>query len=629
MKIQYFFVLFCIIFGLKSSLISGQAGFQIIEDPDARITASEVATWVLEWTPDRDYAGPVNIVLQGDFNRSIYLWKNFKSFESLSKQTKVTWHIVGDVPYSSVMGRFSPEKLNMAVIEFSDGAKKSASYRFKLTTHPPKVLDTPLALKLVVKKGEQVLETFDPVTLRVRAGQVAHVFLVARPVVESDQCVRLVINPADKLGYPTKFEKPVKAHLVLENKKLWQGKILGTTILYPKLPEKVIARLTLQLDAEGMTQNEQIDNAKSENKWVISSNPILTQTNQKRIPVFGELHWHTRLSDGDRSLVDGFLSARDIMNLDFISPADHTPAGDKWETTIQETNRFNEPGIFTTLFGWELSSSAGHANFYFPNSDHPMNPDMGPRGTPASYMDSLPFKNFVAVPHHINATSVEYKRTEGKSGWKNYIWGEPQDDYLRQVEIFQVRGNFECEDPPDGWRTYWRNNGASVRSALAMGHKLGFVAGTDNHVGWPTIPTIAGGMPEGVKPTSRMVTGAWVERRTRTSIFDALYNRHTWACWDTRSIIRFTINGHLQGKEIRIMNNPVNAVIELSIDHPLELLEIISNDKIVWAADTKEQGLDIKQKVKLEHPSNPTYYYVRARLKNGALIYASPIFINY
>jgi hypothetical protein len=284
-----------------------------------------------------------------------------------------------------------------------------------------------------------------------------------------------------------------------------------------------------------------------------------------------------------------------------------------------------------TLYGWEQSSDEGHVNFIFIDPDHPINPDRFdfPR-RPAEYIEDLPtsYQDFLAIPHHTNAVSYAV-RDDGTHNWRNYPWGEPCPRYLRLVEIFQSRGNFEREDPPEGWRAEFRNHGSSVQSALTKGHPLGFVGGTDNHAGWPARiqPSQRRGF-SGVAG-SWIFTGAWVTQRTREAILDALTARHTWACWDTRAVVRFSIDGALQGDRIDLDEpRALRATIRMAVEAPLASLELVTEGETAIEIDVSDLDLDIDTKVDLDIVDAPTFFYLRARQVDGALIYASPIFVG-
>ena len=69
--------------------------------------------------------------------------------------------------------------------------------------------------------------------------------------------------------------------------------------------------------------------------------------------------------------------------------------------------------------------------------------------------------------------------------WSKYHWNYA-NERARLVEIVQGRGNFEADELDEYWGIKARGQGASVQDALALGWRLGFVAGTDNHQGHPT-----------------------------------------------------------------------------------------------------------------------------------------------
>jgi hypothetical protein len=328
-----------------------------------------------------------------------------------------------------------------------------------------------------------------------------------------------------------------------------------------------------------------------------------------------------------RSPDQALEAARDDLNLDFAAPGDHTPAGIKWTDLVRACDRYNQPGLFATLYGWEQSSDEGHVNFYFVDPDHPMAPDhFSHPHRPAEYIEALPHRGFLAIPHHTNAVSYA-TRDDGSHYWGAYPWGQPRDAYLRLVEIFQGRGNFEREDPPEGWRCSFRNNNGSVQTALDRGHRLGFVGGTDNHAGWPARVS----RREEAEPSAGwIVTGAWVVARTREAVYDALYARHTWACWDTRAIVWFAVDGALQGSELRLTTpRRLRAQIRMSVEQPLDVLEIVSGHDASIAIDTSHSELDIHREIDLGRVARSTYFYLRARQVDGALIYASPVFVTF
>ena len=76
---------------------------------------------------------------------------------------------------------------------------------------------------------------------------------------------------------------------------------------------------------------------------------------------YGELHGHTRLSDGRPTPDEYFQNIRDNAKLDFAALTDHDHGGvgkselwgEKWEITKQKVASYNEPHKFTTILAYE------------------------------------------------------------------------------------------------------------------------------------------------------------------------------------------------------------------------------------------------------------------------------------
>ncbi|MBI2438433.1 MAG: DUF3604 domain-containing protein, partial [Lentisphaerae bacterium] len=477
----------------------------------ARITDKHPRRWVLEWTPPQDYNGPLEVELRCVRLRSVIKWQ-WIDFTFHGRKVKKLWQISPKPSYHEII----EHNRSQALVRFRlpAGIKKKNRCQFKLMVKPPPIcgLDAPIVLLLF--KDAETIATDGPVILTASAGRAAGLSVTSRAAPEDDGTLRVVVAPIDRFGYPAQFAHPVSVRLRAAKATVWKGSVRGARTLFLKLPKNGTMRLRARIDPKQLRRNEQLRNAElAAGELQVVSNPVWWPAPQGLRPLFGEIHWHTDLSDdGIRSLEAAFLAARDFLNLDFAAPSDHTPVGVKWLSTVQVCDRFNATDCFTTIYGFEHSSSRGHVNFYFTNPDHPLQPDTAPKcPQPATYMDNLPFKEFIAIPHHSNAVSDAVK-ADGTPFWRQYPWGRPRA-YLCLVEIFQIRGNFEQESPPPGWRTVQRNNGSSVQTALNKGHKLGFVGGTDNHCGWPVILSelaTAKRFPEDEVPLpSRIYTGVW------------------------------------------------------------------------------------------------------------------------
>jgi len=366
---------------------------------------------------------------------------------------------------------------------------------------------------------------------------------------------------------------------------------------------------------------------------VVTGNPVWPIPSDGQLAAFGEFHWHTELSgDGQRPIEEALRSARDYLNMDFAAPGDHNPAGAKWRVTVAGLQQFNEPDLFATFFGWENGTDRGHENYYFTDPDHPLACG-GSAGITGGYAAALAetlkkYDGFIGIAHHTNAVAETRKPEDDSPYWHPYPWAEPAD-YLRGVEIMQCRGNQERNVYSDAWRGWHQNNGSSAQDALALGHKLGFVGGTDNHCGWPGRGYAGSEKPLGAnnEPKSVILTGLWTKRVERQELFNALQARHSWAVWDSRAIVLFTVNDRLMGEEFDAEKGAELAChIKLSVEDPLQTLEVVSEGEVVWAASPN--ALDIDISAPLGQARESTHFYLRGLLRNGGILYASPVFIT-
>lgn len=581
------------------------------------LTDEGPALWALCWTPEQNWPAPFDVALQG-FNLKTLASVRWLHVECLHPGVRLVWRL----PEMPTFNDISHHNRELVIARFrcEVPVRAGEKVRFRMTARPDPVAEASYPVRLQVQIPEVPAE--GPVVFTTRAGPAISLRVIVRPAPETDGRLRVLLQPHDRYGYPAPFPAPVTVRLAwhgTDGPPVWEGELQETCLVWADPVSQPFSRLEAAWSATATPE----DKPGREPVNRVTSNPIW-RAEAGRMPVFGALHWHTDLSfDGMRSLDQAFTVARDMVNLDFAAPTDHTPQGAAWQKTVAACDRFDSPEQFTTLYSWEQSSDQGHVNFYFIDRDHPMNPDRFAYPVrPAAYIEDLPYADFLAIPHHTNAISYAV-RDDGSHYWLTYPWGQPCPDYLRLVEIFQTRGNFEQEDPPAGWRHEFHGNGASVQSGLQKGHPLGFVGGTDNHQAWPAKENSQH------RVNSWIYTGVWTSGRDRQSLFRALQARNTWACWDTRALVRFMVNGVLQGDTLWVTaGEPLTAHIRLSCEQRLDIVEIVGSDHRGRPVPTRHDALDWALQVDLGCARTDTYFYLRARQINGALIYASPVFVK-
>ena len=609
---------------------------KIVNDPQAHCTLNRQFKYELEWTPEKRYVPGTQVELRSGCLRSFFSWG---FVETHMERADVTYRWK---TYPTASDLFANRAHAAFRARLPYGARPEQPLKIHMTLIPPIwaginerftvwTIDVPNNFRPDIPAPEAEREAGSECVLRVVAGPVNRLSLYCRPMPGSDSKVRSCLVPEDRFGNPGRFEGSIPVRLEWEGK-TWTHQLTETAIISLDAPQSV-GRLRAGIPMDALSHRENISNGlRLDKQLVVTGNPVWPAPREDLRAAFGEFHWHTRISgDGQRHMDEALASARDFLNMDFAAPGDHNPQGEGWRETVDSLDKFNAPDEFATFFGWENGTDRGHENYYFTDPDHPLVCG-GSAGITGGYAWELADKlktydGFLAVPHHTNAVAETRKVEDDSPYWHPYPWSEPQS-YIRAVEIMQCRGNQERNDYTDAWRGWHQNNGCSVQDALARGYRVGFTGGTDNHCGWPGRAYARSEAPLGGnhEPKSVIMTGLWTRRVERQSVFDALYNRHSWAVWDTRALCWFTVNGALMGDEIEVeKGTDLTANIVLSVEDALRTLEIVSGGRTVWRSSFDE--LDIDVDVPLGRAEQNRYFYLRGLLRNGGILYASPVFV--
>jgi len=291
---------------------------------------------------------------------------------------------------------------------------------------------------------------------------------------------------------------------------------------------------------------------------------------------FGDLHNHSKVGYAQGSLERAFEIASN--HLDFFGFTPHGYWHDigryenniekkwldgfevtkkRWPEVLAMVRKYDEPGKFVTIAGFEWhSTSLGDYHILFPSLD-------------AEYVrfdDLRQFQQFakqrgaIMIPHH-PANRLGHRGA-------NLAWLDPEVSPV--IEIYSEWGNAEHDRAPypyirhtEGGR--WTRN--TLHHFLAQGRRLGVIASTDDHLGFP------GGYREGL-------AAVLATELTREAIFDAIRNRRTYAVTGDRIRLDFRLNGRLMGRELPYTRHRELAVTVTGWDQ-LDRVEILKNNRVL------------------------------------------------
>lgn len=362
------------------------------------------------------------------------------------------------------------------------------------------------------------------------------------------------------------------------------------------------------------------------------SNPVGVGWSDRDV-YWGEIHVQGYDSIGVGSTEETFAWGRDVEGLDFCSTANHfggrspvTP--DRWADLVATTNRYNDPGSFTTFVGFEGGGRGGDLNVYY----HGDTGDFysGKEGEPSvvrrdgewveidehtessrdlwRYLDSFD-GDALAFPHH--------PRT---AGFGLTDWGEFSEGYQRLVEMYSAWGDSEV------------GGAHSVRAALDRGHRLGFTGGTDSHDGRP------GTGPHEFNHGSGL-TAVYADEHSRDGIFEALHERRTYATTGARLLLDVDVNGLSMGRErVATDDDRDSRAVEVRVagTRDVDGVDVVRNGEVVAtrAPDGERAALTWTDDSSLDehlhsrdHPDgrHSAYYYVRVRQSDRHVAWGSPV----
>jgi hypothetical protein len=331
---------------------------------------------------------------------------------------------------------------------------------------------------------------------------------------------------------------------------------------------------------------------------------------------FGDIHGHSRLSDGTGTPEDFFKFAREVSRLDIAALTDHADHGTipmkgvAWERIKKAGNDAYEVGRFVTYPGFEWTNwKYGHRIVYYRDGDGPIFRSIDPESdTPQKIWKILEPLEAMTIAHHVGGGPIS-------TDWS--IEPSPSKEWL--VEICSIHGSSEYYGGEAA--IYNPREGAFVRDALALGYKLGIIAAGDTHDGHPgkrSIGATVGGL-----------FGVYSPELTREAIWEALKKRQVYGTSGPKIILNFRVADSPMGSEVNWDKSAGGLPIAVRVVacDDIEKIEIIRDGEPVFTA----KGDGVFAQILIEDPEPPegtSWYYVRVLQKDGQMAWSSPVWVT-
>jgi hypothetical protein len=272
--------------------------------------------------------------------------------------------------------------------------------------------------------------------------------------------------------------------------------------------------------------------AESSDGLTSTSNPVQITSNAPEKSIYwGDIHTHHGHSFTDES---GFYHdtnheyARDVIGLQVgcetmkASPQE-IDSDILWET-LKHTCKTYTDDTYVALLGFEWMGAEnspgkeGHHNVYYNSCDGPL----APNTTTGLVGDSSLWEFMQAAEDDFETKSLSIPHASSHTGFN---WRDRDDQLRPSAEIYS-----------GGWGSSSQMNekGASVYDALALGHRMGLVAASDNHMGWL-------GNRWAARKGSAGLTAFVTTKLSRETIYDAIQEHTTYATTGHRPILSFVV----------------------------------------------------------------------------------------
>jgi len=291
---------------------------------------------------------------------------------------------------------------------------------------------------------------------------------------------------------------------------------------------------------------------------------------------WGDLHNHGEVGYAKGSLERAYDIAR--SHLDFFCFTGHSQWHDmpkmpqdkhlkwvrgfevmknNWDKVKRLAGEYHQPGKFVPFIGYEWhSSSYGDVCIIFPGDEAELAHINGIRGFQKFARDA----GAILIPHHPGY----------QEGWRGQNWSVLDTGVSPVVEIFSEHGNAESDLGP---YRYIRHSmgGRYTQNTLQwlweQGVKVGVVASTDDHLGYP------GAYGEGL-------VAVHAESLSRRSILEAIRARRTYGVSADRIELDFRLNGHWMGESIPAAASR-NIRVKVKGKDTLDRIEVLRNNRVI------------------------------------------------
>lgn len=317
---------------------------------------------------------------------------------------------------------------------------------------------------------------------------------------------------------------------------------------------------------------------------------------------FGDLHLHTNLSDGLSDIDSAYHFLKDSSKLDFSCISDHDiypyiMHDTTWQKIIDKANNYYEPSKFVSFIGYEWTAFGGdgHRVVIYPGENGWLY-----RSSTYSLNDLYYF-----VKNNLGIITVAHPDAGQFSS--NFEIRDSSVQRLIEIE----NGGYRAEYYGNPFSYPTQIKGKSVQDYLDFNELVGFIAVSDDHT---------------KSPGKKGLTCIYANELTRSSLFNALNKRHTFATTGPRANILLWCGNSVMGDLIYIPTHNIHQTIWLrgQGEHLIKNVEIVVNKSVLTTYEVNSTSFVFSYLMDLF--LNFTSVYIRVNFNDGNQAWTSPLY---
>lgn len=372
------------------------------------------------------------------------------------------------------------------------------------------------------------------------------------------------------------------------------------------------------------------------------SSPIKCFAQEVRNLFWGLLHGESERFDSTESIESCIRHFRDEKSVNFFASSSFESAeetsNEMWKTISQNVEEFDENDRFTTFLGFQWEGEIpqeGLRQIIYAKDDKPLLRKKDPRTNTLKKIYKLYSpKDIISIPTFTMAKGHDFD-------FQDFC-----PEFERVVEIYNAWGSSETTAKDHNPKPICGTSKNSIKEsqegslvkALLKNRRFGFVAGGLDDRG--IYEELYDCDQEQYSPG---LTGIYAEELSRSSMFEALYQRQCFATTGERIILGLNLAGQPMGSELDTLLKPglhINRHLAGFVAgcSPLLKVELIRNGKVLTTFTPKDDSFDFEyddldplSKVLIDAKDKKPpfiFYYLRVTQKDGHMAWSSPIWVD-